>query len=101
MHCHVQGHDLVEFQKHVAANVLLEARLVKLGPVGAHRNLDEGKVAAVICLCLPAHTCRFIHQSDFNVGQDSSAGIGDPAQDSAAGALRQKKRGARETKQDD
>jgi hypothetical protein len=82
LHRHVERDHLVDIQIHATADVFLEPGHVELKPICSHRHLDKDVVAVVVRLNVPTDVGGFVHQSDFNVGQDGAARVGDSPDDS-------------------
>ena len=87
LHDRVHSHHLVQIDIHAALYVLLEAGQVELQPISAHRHLRKAVVAAGVGGGVATHAGRFVRERDFHIGQHGARGVGDPAEDTAAGAL--------------
>ena len=88
----VESHDLIDVDDDVLLNILLKPSQLELDGVGAGSDLDEAVIAAVIGCGITADGGRLVGQSDFRTREHGAGGIGDAAQDAAAGALCGKQR---------
>ena len=87
LQCRVQGQDLIHFQRHVRAHVLLETLQSVFHSVVSRRNFYERVVAILVRLRITADAGGFIGQRDLHSADNGAGRICDATNDAAAGAL--------------
>ena len=83
----IEGHDLVDVDRHAALHTFLETRVLVGCLIDTRHNLHKRVVAIAIALGFSADSGRLIGQRNFDSVQHRAGRVSDPPDDSAAGAL--------------
>ena len=83
----IEGHDLVDVDRHAALHIFLETRMLIGRLIDAGHNLDKRVVAIAIGLGFTADSGGLIGERNFYSVQHGAGWVTDPPDDSAASAL--------------